>query len=166
MILALDVGYLPDRTLAAAVGFADWTDARPAMTKVITIDQVQPYTPGSFYLRELPCLVQLIDQVEPRPAVFIVDGYVTLDADGRPGLGHHLFTRYGGAIPVIGVAKKEFSGQTAAIAITRGGSRQPLHITAAGVDPGRAAGWIAAMHGPHRIPTLLKRVDQLSRGLG
>ena len=37
-----------------------------------------------------------------------------------------------------------------------------ISATAAGLDSNTAAGHIRDMHGPHRIPTLLKRVDQLS----
>jgi deoxyribonuclease V len=40
-----------------------------------------------------------------------------------------------------------------------------LFITAAGVSLERAADYIKAMHGPFRLPTLLKRVDQLCRGI-
>jgi deoxyribonuclease V len=34
-----------------------------------------------------------------------------------------------------------------------------------GIDPREAATLVAGMHGPHRIPTLLRRADQLARGL-
>jgi hypothetical protein len=39
-----------------------------------------------------------------------------------------------------------------------------LHVTAAGVQVGEAAGRIRSMAGPHRVPTLLKKVDRLARG--
>jgi deoxyribonuclease V len=65
---------------------------------------------------------------------------------------------------VVGVAKTRFAGAGgSAVPICRGGSRSPLYITAAGADAIDAAGWVAAMHGPHRVPTLLKRVDRLAR---
>jgi deoxyribonuclease V len=38
-----------------------------------------------------------------------------------------------------------------------------LFVTAAGIAPPRAADLVRSMHGPHRIPTLLKRTDQLAR---
>jgi hypothetical protein len=37
-------------------------------------------------------------------------------------------------------------------------------VTAAGVSAEEAAGWVTRMHGPFRIPTMLKRLDQLARG--
>jgi len=39
-----------------------------------------------------------------------------------------------------------------------------LYVTAAGMRLQEAADRIQRMHGPHRIPTLLKRVDTLARG--
>lgn len=47
--------------------------------------------------------------------------------------------------------------------LRRGTSRSPLYVTAAGMDATEAARHIAEMHGPHRIPTLLKRIDRLCR---
>ena len=38
-------------------------------------------------------------------------------------------------------------------------------MTAVGIDPLAAAEQIRQMHGANRIPTLLKRVDRLTRGL-
>lgn len=35
---------------------------------------------------------------------------------------------------------------------------------AAGADPAEAAEKVRAMHGPHRVPALLKRVDLPARG--
>jgi deoxyribonuclease V len=69
----------------------------------------------------------------------------------------------GGRIPVIGVAKTYFQGSRA-VSVRRPGSDRPLFVTAVGVDLTAAAQQIASMHGPYRIPTLLRRVDQLARG--
>lgn len=82
----------------------------------------------------------------------------------RPGLGRHLFEILGHRIPVIGVAKSRFA-DAPGIEILRGGSRRPLYVTSAGIDPRGASEKIRTMHGSHRIPTLLKRVDLLARGL-
>jgi deoxyribonuclease V len=71
----------------------------------------------------------------------------------------------GKKIPVIGVAKTRFAGVNVAQEIKRGGSDAPLFITAAGVSLERAADYIKAMRGPFRLPALLKRVDQLCRGI-
>ena len=93
----------------------------------------------------------------------IIDGYVWLDADGKPGLGARLHEALGGKIPVIGVAKTPFRGDCWSTAIRRGLSLRPLYITAAGMDTSDAACAIGSMHGKHRIPTLLRLVDQTTR---
>ena len=41
--------------------------------------------------------------------------------------------------------------------------RKALFVTAVGVDANEAADLVREMHGDHRIPTLLKRVDALCR---
>ena len=40
---------------------------------------------------------------------------------------------------------------------------RPLYVSAVGVDLVNAADNIRRMHGPHRLPTLLKQVDGLCR---
>ena len=124
------------------------------------MEEPASYVPGSFYKRELPCILALLDKLKQIPVEMIIDGYVWLGA--RSGLGQHLFEALGCRIPVIGVAKSAFPG-AAAEKIYRGTSRRPLYITAAGVPIGIAAGNISRMHGPHRIPNLLKQVDQISK---
>lgn len=97
-----------------------------------------------------------------RARAVIIDGYVWLGA-GRPGLGAHLHQALGQRTPVIGVAKRRFHGAGDAVAILRGTSQVPLFVTAVGIDVAEAAAGVQRMHGAHRIPTLLKRVDRLSR---
>ena len=98
----------------------------------------------------------------PEPQLIVIDGYVWLD-DDRPGLGARLFESLDAKTPVIGVAKTRFLSSKAAVSICRGESESPLFVTAIGVDVSQAADWIRSMHGPFRIPTLLKRVDHLAR---
>lgn len=63
---------------------------------------------------------------------------------------------------VVGVAKTRFRG-TAAIEVLRGQSQEPLFVDAIGMQREDAARAIAEMTGPYRIPTLIKRADQLAR---
>lgn len=160
MIVCLDVDYRANVVVAAGVGFAAWTDAEPALELVVASDAPPAeYEPGRFYLRELPHLLAVLALVEPAPTTVVVDGYVWL-APGRPGLGAHLHDAL--SIPVIGVAKNPFAGAVA-IEVVRGDSARPLLVTAAGLDPAIAAAHVQSMHGAYRIPTLLRRVDQLAR---
>ena len=163
MLACVDVDYRGQGAVAACVLFRDWADHLPAGEHVERIDEVAPYRPGEFYLRELPCLLAVLRRVsEPLEAV-LVDGYVWLSGEGAPGLGGHLYEALGFSIPVVGVAKSAFAGAPQARAVYRGGSRRPLYVTAAGLDVDSAARHVEAMHGPFRIPTLLRRVDQLCR---
>lgn len=164
MIVAADVHYRDDETAtAAAVLFSDWGDAMPARELTQEIDAIEPYVPGQFYRRELPCLLALLDMIKVDINTIVVDGYVTLGADGKPGLGQILFERLDQVTPVIGVAKKRFLGTPSECELLRGESQTPLYIAAAGIGLEEAKAAIAVMHGPYRMPTLLKRVDQLCR---
>ena len=167
MFLATDVQYDDpgDRARAAGVLFTTWTDASPAAEIVRIHEGLAPYEPGQFYKRELPCLLPMVEQAITIHGVscVIVDGYVDLGA--RPGLGRHLFEALGGEIAVVGVAKTRFMDADG-IAVHRGGSKNPLYITAAGIDIEAAVAGVRSMHGAHRVPVLLKRVDRLARDYG
>lgn len=150
--------------MAACVLARDWPDAIDAGTHAVFLDRVEPYEPGQFYRRELPCLLAVFGELAARPRVIVIDGYVWLGDDGAPGLGAHLFQALGGEVAVVGVAKTRFRGADRVVAeVHRGGSRSPLFVTAAGIALGDVADCIRAMHGPHRIPALLKQVDRLCR---
>jgi deoxyribonuclease V len=116
------------------------------------------YEPGRFYQRELPYLLGALARFTPQ--LVVIDGNVWL-ANHTPGLGARLHAEIG--VPVVGVAKNPFRGAPA-IAVVRGASAKPLHVTAVGIDPQLAADRVRAMHGEFRIPTLLKRADSLARG--
>jgi deoxyribonuclease V len=94
----------------------------------------------------------------------VVDGYVDLDPDGRPGLGAHVHAAFGG-VPVVGVAKTAFGTATHAARVFRGQSTRPLYVTAAGMTIPDAAALVAEMAGRFRVPDALRRVDRLARGL-
>jgi deoxyribonuclease V len=125
---------------------------------------VAPYEPGAFYKRELPCLLEVLGLAPGPLDAVIVDGYVWLSRDGRPGLGARLFEALGGRTAVVGVAKTSFAGADFAAPVQRGASARPLYVTAAGMDANEAADRVREMAGAHRIPELLKRVDRLCRG--
>src|SRR5437773_3582110 len=109
MIACVDVDYRDDDAVAACVLFRDWADAFSAAEHVRRIERVEPYQPGQFYKREMPCLLAVLaDAAEPLEAV-VVDGYVWLADEATPGLGAHLFEALGAAVPVVGVAKTRFT---------------------------------------------------------
>jgi deoxyribonuclease V len=163
MIACVDVDYREAGAIAACVCFQSWSDDTPASESVIQISDVEPYQSGQFYRRELPGILAVLKSLPDLPQVIVIDGYVWL-GDRQPGLGAHLYEALERRVAVIGVAKTRFARAEPTAEVLRGRSRSPLYVTAAGMGVAEAAGHIRAMHGPYRIPTLLKRVDQLSRG--
>lgn len=139
------------------VFFQDWRDATPAAVHVSLCAQAGEYTPGQFYKRELPALLQALSEIS-RPEVLIIDAYCWLG--DRPGLGAHLHEATG--LAVVGVAKNPFQAGPGR-PVCRGMSKRPLFLTTCGYDLGEAERGLLAMHGAFRIPELLKQADHLSR---
>lgn len=163
MILATDVHYSGDEALTAAVLFEEWTATEALHEWVESRSGIAEYSPGEFYRRELPCILPLIERAYQslHLKAIIVDGYVDLGG-GKPGLGRYLSRALDEHVEVIGVAKNEFVGAPAA-EVLRGESKKPLFVTTTG-NLHAAARRIARMDGEFRFPTILKRVDDLSRG--
>jgi deoxyribonuclease V len=146
----------PDRTLYAAVdvhypasggGCAALVLARDPRFEEIVDERVRwlpavaPYQSGRLFLRELPALRAVLAGIASL-VLIIVDGYVDLDPQGRPGLGAHLHADL--SVPVIGVAKTAFRSATHAIEVHRGAAVRPLYVTSTGPPigvgrPGRKA---------------------------
>lgn len=163
MYLAIDVYYASTSATAAGITFSDWNSPTESDHYIARTEGIAAYQPGSLYLRELPPLQQLLTLIHVPITAIIIDGYVTLGEDQRPGLGMHLWHSQTQKIPVIGVAKSFFQGTPTQAKLQRGSSKKPLFISSIGIPLEDAKNCIKGMHGEHRIPTLLKRVDGLSR---
>jgi len=163
-IAFLDVAYASNAAGVACLLTTSWTSSTPDMelSKCVTCAP-KDYVPGSFYQRELPLLRAMIDDLTPLPSLLVIDGYVWLGPSNMPGLGAHLFEALDAATPIIGVAKTRYRNDTWSEPVYRGKSLRPLYVTAAGVATAKAATLVSSMHGKHRIPTLLHRVDRLAR---
>ena len=133
MILAVDVDYRGNRAYIGGVTFEHWIDNHEKETFISFLDKVNDYIPGQFYLRELPCILRLIEEHKLKPEYVVIDGFVFLDGESKPGLGKYLYDALNQKVAVIGVA----------------------------LDDTKT--FIRSMHGDYRVPTLLKRVDQLCR---
>ncbi|MEK8129005.1 endonuclease V [Paenibacillus filicis] len=162
MIIAVDVYYEEKKAKSVGVIFHNWEDSKPL--EVITCDTENPheYEPGFFYKRELPCIQELLKLTDINQIhTLVVDGYVYLNNERKPGLGHYVYTNFSGNIPVIGVAKNAFHDNEAVVQkIYRGHSSKPLYITSVGMELAVAAGHIQRMHGEYRFPHLLKLLDK------
>lgn len=158
-LIVTDVAYRDDVGCAAAVVADRWDAQFPSEVHAALRTPVAPYVPGNFRERELPCLLAVLEGLSPE--VVVVDGYAWLDADGRKGLGAWLHDAIGA--PVVGVAKTAFRGSPHARAVLRGTSTSPLYVTAVGLDLDLAEAGVRAMHGPHRLPTLVTLADRVAR---
>lgn len=165
MILAVDVQYEDNSALAAGVIFPMWSSTEPNRYITKSISGIEPYEPGAFYKRELPCILSLLEDVNEHLEIIVVDGFVTLGKEETKGLGMYLFEALNEKTTVIGVAKKAFKDTPKACEVYRGESLNPLYVTSVGLSLEKAISGVASMHGKHRIPTLLKKADQLCRGI-
>ena len=165
MILAVDVAYRKDGATLGGILFHDWHAAVPSAEFVVNCPAPEKYLPGQFCRRELPCISLLLKRLPGQPDCIVIDGFVDLGRNREPGLGRHLFNMLQGKVAIIGVAKSPYRDSPRSCKLLRGSSRKPLYVTGAGIPQERAKLLIKGMHGPDRIPTLLRYVDRLSRGV-
>lgn len=165
MILAIDVQHGEGSAIAAGVLFSRCDSEVTEGDRPQSIGAIAPYEPGSFYKRELPCILSLLEEITANLDAIIVDGYVTLGPENKPGLGMRLYEQIERNIPVVGVAKNRFKDTLEVCEVLHGNSQKPLLVTAVGTPLNISKLHIVQMHGKHRLPTLLKRVDQLCRGI-
>ena len=159
MILAIDVDYREDHAVAAGVMFESWAAETPVSVYHTFIESVEDYVSGQFYKRELPCIQALLRQHDLAPKCIVVDGFVVLGAEQKPGLGMYLYNALEQKIPVVGVAKKSFAGVDGDAEIYRGESSKALFVSAVGIELKEAKMHIKNMHGKFRLPNLLKLAD-------
>jgi len=165
MILAFDSYYFDGKAKTVCLKFEDWVDTDNFNVYTEVLEHIAEYVPGEFYKRELPCILSLLGKIKTESvSAIIVDGYVFLDDDRKLGLGGHLYEAIARRWPVIGVAKSNFATvDKLKIPVYRGDSNNPLFITSIGIDPKTAAAHIKSMDGKFRVPTLLKKLDQLTK---
>ena len=161
MIIAFDTYYYENKAKTIGVSFNKWENDKPIEIYNEIIEGIAAYEPGSFYKREMPCILSLLKKIDLNDVQFIiVDGYVILDNDGKYGLGGHLYEELSEKIPIIGVAKSGYdSNKLNSKALLRGESKKPLYISAIGIELNLAFEYIKSMHGNYRMPTLLQIMD-------
>lgn len=163
MILVVDVHYDEKNAKVAGVLFEKWHARQAERLIAKEVSEFGGYRPGEFYRRELPPILALLEEVDPLPSYIVVDGYVTLGEEKKPGLGKYLYDALDGECIVIGVAKSRYQGTPPEAELYRGESDRPLYITAAGIPQEEAKACICNMGDEDRLPFMLKRADQLSR---
>ena len=163
MLACVDVHYQTAGAVAACVLFSSWGQSDSEAEFAQGVRQVAPYEPGKFYRRELPCILSVLKIIQPVPSIIVVDAYVWLSIEERFGLGAHLYEALERKCSIVGVAKSPFFEGPNVAKVTRNSSARPLFVTSAGIPLEDAICAIQQMHGSFRIPTLIKRVDQLAK---
>ena len=164
MVVIIDADYREEtrRGHAAGVLAESLTDEKETAVVCATVEDVGDYIPGQFYRRELKCVDAILRQLPGGSvSLIVIDGYAD---SGTPqkALGTYVFEQYG--VPVIGVAKNRYKGCAVSdTEITRGTCRKKLYVTAKGMDHEAAKDLIRRMHGPYRLPYLIKLADTCAR---
>lgn len=127
------------------------------------VNDVAPYQSGQFYKREMPCLLDLIKQIDEPFDIIIIDGYVFLDGINKAGLGKYLYDNLTVKQPIIGIAKNQFYEISDDYAVWRGISKHPLYVTSTGVNIIEAKSLVTRLEGKHRLPNIVNQVDRLGR---
>jgi deoxyribonuclease V len=160
----IDVDYRDNNTaIASAIIFNDCKTDDVINTYSVSVENILPYESGSFYKRELPCILKVLGVITEFIDLIIIDGYVSLGDENNKGLGEHLSGAIHEKIPIIGIAKNKFQGISDDHEIFRGVSKKPLFITVIDYDLKNAKEMVISMHGENRLPTFVKMVDKLCR---
>lgn len=122
-IAGVDMGFENNGTISrAAVAVLSFPDLQVQETQIAKRPTTFPYIPGYLSFREIPPVLDALEQLTITPDIIICDGQGTAHPR-RFGIACHLGVLID--IPTIGVAKSLLIGQHAALAATKG-SWQPL----------------------------------------
>ena len=163
MKLAACVHYHGDGAVAAAVAFDEWDAPEASRTFTSRVAHVDKPSRGNLDLRELPCLLLLLQEHALKPDVILIEAPVYLDAAETPGLGRNLYDALGGRTAIIGISTRSMPGMPAQLEVLREEETRPPIVTCVGIDLGAAKARVRAMHGKRRIPTLLKLAARIAR---
>ncbi|MGW0432939.1 deoxyribonuclease V [Micromonospora sp. NPDC003197] len=180
-VAGLDVAYAEDgQRLVAAVVVLDARTLAVVDSAVVAGRVAFDYVPGLFAFRELPTLLEALDQLTVEPDLLVCDGH-GLAHPRRFGLACHLGVLTGR--PAIGVGKTLLVGEWDAPAGQRG-SWSPLRDgpetvgrvlrTQDGVKPvfvsvghrmdlDNACAQVLALSPKYRLPETTRQADQLCR---
>lgn len=161
MKLIVDVAYRDNTAKVVGGFFKNWADKELFKICEKIVNNVQDYIPGEFYKRELPCILDFLNDYElSEIELIVVDGFVVLNDEGKKGLGAYLFESLGKRIPIVGIAKTSFHNNNKnVISLFRGISQKPLYISSIGINLTEVSDIIKNMFGHNRVPHIIKQVD-------
>lgn len=105
MLAAVDAQCAGAKAAVACITFSDWSAPASHSEHATLVHSIAPYAPGEFWLRELPCILKVLEELAEQPNVILIDGYVWLDGNRRKGMGARLYDALEGRSAVVGVAK-------------------------------------------------------------
>lgn len=180
-VAGLDVAYEEgsDR-LAAAVVVLDAGTLEVVEAAVVRTTARFPYVPGLFAFRELPALVEALEQVATVPDLLVCDGH-GLAHPRRAGLACHLGVLTG--LPTVGVGKTPLVGSwtgpgprrgdhaplldgaetVGRVLRTRDGVKPVFVSVGSRIDLDTAARHVLALAPRHRLPETTRAADHLCR---
>jgi deoxyribonuclease V len=165
MILAVDAQYDDSTSTASVAGvlFEDWSSSTEINVYTAKVSNVAPYEPGSFYKRELPCILNLLEKIDlSKVATIIVDGYVDF-SEFHHGLGRKLYDCLSQKINIVGVAKTPFISTKHNFVYRGKNAKNPLYVTCTNKDVDVICENVKNMYGQFRLPYMLKLVDSVAR---
>lgn len=165
MKLIIDVSYQDNNAKVVGGFFENWNDEKFIKVSQKIVNNIKEYISGEFYKRELPCILEFLNDYDINEIeLIIIDGFVFLNDDNKQGLGGYLFESLDKRIPVIGVAKTSFHNNNKnVIDVLRGNSKKPLYISSIGIELLKASDLIKNMFGNNRMPNIIKQIDTQTR---
>ncbi len=160
--LTFDVYYYEKFAHVAGILFECGKEEKTIKKYTKIVYEVNPYIPGEFYKRELPCILSLLKDINETYDFILLDSYVYIK-ENHKGLGAYLYEYLDKTIPIMGLAKNHFKDVENYRELERGKSKKKLYITSAGIDLDFSYNLIKNMEGQYRLPDIIKEVDKLSR---
>lgn len=133
LVAGVDVGFDEGGAVTRAAAVLLDAQTLTPLAEVVARQPTQmPYIPGLLSFRELPAVLQALEQLPQLPDLVFVDGHGVAHPRGL-GIAAHLGVATN--LPTVGVAKSILVGTHEALGPLRG-ERVPLHYT------GKTIGWV------------------------
>jgi deoxyribonuclease V len=174
MIVAFDTYYYEGFSYTVGGVFETWVSEKVKYFVCSRRKDIDTeYKSDELYKRELPCIMQCLENINVNAiSCIVIDGFVwDVNDDGEriPGLGKKLqeaiLEKYSHHLSVVGIAKNPyFSNMPNCKEVLRGGSSNPLYVTCTeDFFTEHYVKEIELMFGEYRVPDIIKSIDTKTR---